>query len=429
MSKRRFFRVGTVAGALLVALVATMTAATSAAKTRKASVTTLSMWSRAAASGQVKVLVDAFNNTHPETQVALTPIPDDQFVAKFAAAARSGDAPDIASTDLVYMPRFASAGLFTDITDRVNALSYGKSLTPGQVALGRINNKVYAVPEAVDVSSLFYNKDLFRRAGLNPNKPPKTLAEIAKDAKKITALGHGISGFYFSGGCAGCNAFTFLPLIWASGGDVLSQDGKSATFDSPAVRRALDVYRQMWKAGSISKAAKTDSGAHFVDLFASGKIGMQGIGSFAITSYKHDHPNLHFGVAPLPGINGGRSAFVGGDMMGIPRGSKHVDEAWSFINFVLSADVQLNTVAKSGALVVRTDLANNTYSRKDPRILLSNQLVGIGRVPKVLPYNEIFNDANGPWIAMLRRAVFKGDTSGAVAEAQKRVNALLKSNG
>jgi multiple sugar transport system substrate-binding protein len=423
-------RFGAAAGALLlVALVATMTAATSAAKTNKASVTTLSMWSRAAASAQVQVLVDAFNKTHTDTQVALTPIPDAQFVAKFAAAARSGDAPDLVSTDLVYMPRFASSGLFTDLTDRVNALPYGKSLTPGQVALGRVNNKTYAVPEAVDVSSLFYNKDLFRRAGLNPNKPPTTLAELAQDAKKITALGHGISGYYFSAGCAGCNAFTFLPMIWASGGDVLSKDQKSATFDSPAVRNALGVYRQMWQAGSIAKAAKTDSGEHFVDLFASGKIGMQGIGAFAISGYKHDHPNLHFGVAPLPGLHGGRSAFVGGDMMGIPSGSQHVDEAWSFISYALSADVQLNSVAKSGGLVVRTDLANNIYSRKDPRTLLSNQLVGIGRVPKVLPYNEIFNDANGPWLAMIRRAVFTGDTSGAIADAQKQVNALLKSSG
>ena len=428
MSTRRWMRFGTVAGALLlVTLAVTMTAAT--AGTRKASVTTLSIWSRAGSAAQVQVLVDAFNKTHTDTQVALTPIPDADFVAKFAAAAQAGNGPDIISTDLVYMPQFAAAGLFADLTGRLAALPFGKYLTPGQVALGRLDNKIYAVPEAVDVSSLFYNKDLFKQAGLNPNKPPTTVAQIASDAKKITALGHGISGYYFSGACAGCNAFTLLPMIWASGGDVLSKNAKSATFNSAAVKGVLGIYRQMWQAGSIAKAAKTDNGAHFVDLFGSGKIGMEPIGAFAISSYLHDYPKLHFGVTPLPGIKGGRSAFVGGDMMGIPSGSSKVDAAWSFISFALSTDVQLNDVAKSGGLVVRTDLASNVYSRKDPRLLLSNKLVGIGRVPKVVAYNQIFNDANGPWLAMIQHAVFGGDVSGAIAKAQTQVDALLKNNG
>ena len=70
------------------------------------------------------------------------------------------------------------------------------------------------------MSALFYNKDLFTKAGLDPNKPPTSLAEIRTYADKITALGGGVTGYYLPGNCAGCNIFTVGPLMWASGATI-----------------------------------------------------------------------------------------------------------------------------------------------------------------------------------------------------------------
>ena len=81
------------------------------------------------------------------------------------------------------------------------------------------------------------------------------------------ALGEDTYGFYFSGACAGCNAFTFLPLIWASGGDVLSEDATTPTLEDPAVRAALEFYHQMWADGLMP--ARTDPSAAIVQAVRS----------------------------------------------------------------------------------------------------------------------------------------------------------------
>jgi multiple sugar transport system substrate-binding protein len=162
-------------------------------------------------------------------------------------------------------------------------------------------------PFSAEGSVLLYNKALFKKAGLDPNKPPTTWAQIESYSKKITGLGDGVKGFYFAGACAGCNAFTFMPLIWASGGDVLSSDGKTATVDTPAVRNALSFYRRLWSTGEVPTGAKTDDGTNFLGAFLTDKIGMAGSGAFSIGIIKRDHPNVDFGVAPLPGQKGGSS--------------------------------------------------------------------------------------------------------------------------
>ena len=71
-----------------------------------------------------------------------------------------------------------------------------------------MTGRIYGVPLYADVSALFWNKDLFRKAGLDPEKPPTSLAEIREYADKITALGGDVKGYFLPGSCAGCNIFT-----------------------------------------------------------------------------------------------------------------------------------------------------------------------------------------------------------------------------
>src|SRR5205807_6954652 len=115
--------------------------------------------------------------------------------------------------------------------------------------------------------------------------------------------------------------------------------------------------------------AKVDDGANFLNAFTTGKIGMAGSGSFAIAVLKNQYPKIDFGITYLPGENGSTSSFAGGDVFGIPRGSKHPTEAWDFISWCLSDHVQLDILAKHNEIPVRTDLTNNQYSQQDPRYI------------------------------------------------------------
>jgi multiple sugar transport system substrate-binding protein len=155
------------------------------------------------------------------------------------------------------------------------------------------NKKWYSVPFTGDASALFYNKDLFKKAGLDPNKGPTTYAEVINAAKKITALGGGNKGFYFSGACAGCQVFTFAPAIWASGGDMFGPIGEPK-FNDPKVAAGLRYYNTMWKNGYVPEGAKTDDGKNFASMFYSGKVGMQVSGSFMIPELVNNHKDINF---------------------------------------------------------------------------------------------------------------------------------------
>jgi multiple sugar transport system substrate-binding protein len=384
----------------------------------------LSYWSRDSNRAFVETLAKAWNETH-KNQIEVTIIPASEYVTKVAAAAGSDSAPDIMAVDLIYVPAFAAADQLTDITDLAKALPYFDKLSPSHVRLATYNDKVYGLPHNAEGSILLYNKGLFKQAGLDPDKPPTNWDEIYEAAKKITALGDGNYGYYFSGACAGCNAFTFLPLIWASGGDMLNADSTQATATDPNVKAALEFYKKMWDEKLIPEGAKVDTGVDFFGAFATGKIGMTGSGAFAISLLKKDHPEIDFGVTFLPGQKGDKSSFAGGDSIAIPKGSKYPKEAFEFIEWTFGEDIQLEQFAKNAQLPVRTDFSKNKYFEADPRLTTNAEAMALGRTPYSVKYNPLFNDANGPWLAMIQTAIFEGKVDEAIAAAQEQFTSIL----
>jgi multiple sugar transport system substrate-binding protein len=385
---------------------------------------TLSMWVRASGANAAQHLVDLWNSGHAD-KIALTVIPDNQVVSKLAIGVQSGDVPDVISFDLIYMPDFMRAGLLVDITDAMKGdADFGK-VAPAFTNLATYKDRIYGTGFTPDVSILIYNKDLFRKAGLDPEKAPASLQQIHDDAKKIRALGGDTYGFYFSGSCMGCNIFTTSPMMVASGAKILPSNGDEEPLDGAGVKEVLQLFRNMWTEGLIPASAQTDNGANFVANFKTGKIGIQGAGGFLISDLKKEAPNLDFGVAFLPGVKEGEvSAFVGGDVVAIPRGSKHSDLALSFIKWELTDEAQLEGLAKNNILPSRTDLSSNKYFQSDPRIVTTAKAVGIGYVPWVFHFNDMVNSDSSPWIQMIQAAVFDGKVDEAIAAAKAKMKEI-----
>lgn len=380
---------------------------------------TMSLWARDSEKSFIGMLATAFNTTHKD-QVKVTVIPAANYVQKFGTAAAGGQAPDIASIDLVYAPYFASVGALADITDKTKALSYYNDLSPAHRRLATYQDKVYAMPFTAEASVLYYNKTLFTKAGIKT--PPTSYAEIIADAAKVHALGAGYYGYIFSGACAGCNNFEFSPHVWASGGDILNADGTKAQFDSSQVTDALTMYRTMWAAGDMPNLAKTDDGSGALTAFEGGKIGMIPLGAFAVASLKA--AKVDFGLTPLPGKTGGSSAFAGGDEIAIPSGSKHPDQAWEFLKW--ATDKQAQTVLAQQSIVpVRTDLLKTIYYPLDPRNKILGAAMSTGHTPYSVVENALLNDNNGPYIKMISQAVFTGDIHGAQQAGQKAAAAII----
>ncbi|MEU0075358.1 sugar ABC transporter substrate-binding protein [Streptomyces sp. NPDC006332] len=366
---------------------------------------TLTMWTRAATRPQSEALVKAYNASH-KNKVELTVVPTDDYQAKVGAAAGSKDLPDLFASDVVFVPNYTSSGLFADLTERVDALPFAKDLAQSHIKAGTYEGKKYVVPHTLDLSVLFYNKELYRRAKLDPEKPPTTLKEWDRQARAVDALG-GVDGTFFGGNCGGCGVFTWWPSIWAAGEDVLNEEGTEAQLASATAKKVYDTYRGWAKDDIVAPGAKDETGVTWTGVFPKGKVGVMPMPSTTLGLMPKD---LDFGVAPIPGPDGGKSTFVGGDAIGISATSKSTDQAWNFLAWSLGDKAQVDVVAAHKDVVARTDLASNKYSKADPRLVTINQLVADGRTPYAMKFGQTFNDPNGPWLTLMRDAAF-GDGS------------------
>ncbi|KKD04217.1 ABC transporter substrate-binding protein [Streptomyces sp. WM6386] len=379
----------------------------------------LTMWTRAATRPQSEALVKAYNASH-KNRIKLTVIPTDDYQAKVGAAAGSRDLPDLFASDVVFVPNYTSSRLFADITARIDALPFADDLAQSHIKAGTYEDKKYVVPHTLDLSVLFYNKDLYRKAKLDPAKPPTTLVEWDEQARAVDKLGGGVNGTFFGGNCGGCGVFTWWPSIWAAGDEVMNADGTAATLDSATAKKVYDTYRGWVDDDIVAPGARDETGATWTGLFPKGQIGVMPMPS---TTLGLMPKNLDLGVAPIPGPDGGKATFVGGDAIGISATSKSADQAWNFLAWSVGDKAQVDVVAAHKDVVARTDLASNKYSDADPRLVTINELVADGHTPYALKFGQTFNDPNGPWLTMMRNAVF-GDGS-SVDKDNDEVSASL----
>ncbi|MDW9383467.1 extracellular solute-binding protein [Sinorhizobium meliloti] len=399
------------------------TALISASMISAASAETISMWVRSGIGDSFKEVVKAYNAGH-ENKVELTEVPFAELVQKYATAIAGGQAPDALSLDLIYTPAFAAAGQLEDLTDWSKALPYFNSLSPSHVKLGTYEDKIYGLPLTVETSIFAWNKDLYEKAGLDPEKAPKTWEEITANAEKIRALGGDTYGFYFSGGgCGGCMIFTFTPLTWGAGADILSADGKTATLDTPQMRKAVDIYRNMVEKDLVPAGAASDNGVNFLS-FTNGKIGQQSLGAFAIGTLVTQHPEIDFGVTLIPGVDGEPSSFAGGDNFVVTKGTPRLEEVKEFLEYTYSPEGQ-KIMAKFGSLPTRGDIANEVLEGLDPRLKVGMEAIAVAQTPYTLQFNDLINSANGPWATFTNAAIYGDDVDGAFSNAQDEMQSII----
>jgi len=372
--------------------------------------TQLTLWTRAATQARADQLIQAYNATH-KNHVTATYVVTDDYQTKIGAAAAAGGLPDLFSADVVFMPNWTSAGLFQDMTDRVNAMPNIDKVAQAGINVATWKGKKYGMPFVADLSVWMWNKKLFKAAGLDPDKGPTTLDEFAADARAVAKLGNGVYGTFWGGNCGGCEEFTWMPIAWADGQAIMNPDGTQSYANSDEWKQIFKTFHDMAADGTaLMPDTKNETGATWTNYFTRGIIGVMPMPATLVGLTSDKLADSDIGVTPIAGIKGGQSTFIGGDDIGISRDSKKADAAWNFIAWLQSDDAQINVVAKNGNVLTRSDLANNQYSSKDPRLVLFNSIAAKGQTPFSINCGATFNDPQGPWVALMQDVVF-GDAS------------------
>jgi multiple sugar transport system substrate-binding protein len=423
-------RARAVLGATLAALVATALGGCANGTLKAANVRapgfgsgargTVIVWCRGDTQTAEDEIAARFNASHPHLHVKVVPIPDTEYETKLATAIRGGYVPDVVDGDDINAQLFIYHDAFDDLTPLLDKLPFRDKLAKPMLSLGEHDRRYYSVPFSADVSLLYYNKALFKRAGLDPNRPPRSMAQVVTDARRITKLGHGIKGYSFGGDSAGLWGFTIAPSAWAEKGYTFAgrtgHQRANIAHNGPLAATLQDL-RTMWREGSMPQSDHTQTGATWGIDFGAGTIGIWP-GNWATVQLHM--PKFPVGVTELPGPTHGTSAFAGGDSVAIPRGAKNPSGAWEYIKFALQP-AQQELLPKAGYTPVRTDLLHSPKLAKYPAVLEGMRALRTNAyAPNTIAYETVINEESGPFQAMCMEAVFG---SAPVREVLRRAQA------
>jgi len=210
---------------------------------------------------------------------------------------QNNNAPDILNLN-VYAS-YAKDGLLYSADD-VLSPAVKADLLPSFVKSGTYNGKLYGLPDLSSARALFYNKDLYQRAGIA--KPPTTWDEFEADAKKIAALGGGVAGYAEPLGPEEAQAEFSIWLV-NNGGD-WKADGKW-TINSPQNVETLTFLKKLAdEKVTQNNPGKTNRTDGAFSLFSSGKAGMV-VGFSPLSATLDDEKKVNYGIAPMPTKAGG----------------------------------------------------------------------------------------------------------------------------
>jgi multiple sugar transport system substrate-binding protein len=305
-------------------------------------------WSAGHELTEFKKVVAEYDQKHPEVNVKVVGgIVDD----KIFAALRSGNVPDIVSSFMSSnVGIFCPSGGWVDLAPYLKKDHINVNIFPATSRYyTQYKGTRCALPLLVDSTGLYYNKTLFKKAGIT--RPPRTLSELSADAKKLTVKNKDgslkIVGFdpnvnFYMGGY-GVGASGFQPLIGAS---YFDKKGMSSLASDPAwasflrwQKRLIDFFGYdklvRWQAGAGDEFAPSHP-------FETGKLAMMLDGEWRVAFLKNEHPELQYGTAPMPVADGKPQLYgggaVNGTIIGIPKGGKHRDAAWALVKYLTTND-------------------------------------------------------------------------------------------
>jgi multiple sugar transport system substrate-binding protein len=384
----------------------------------------IEMWTRDDSAPLIRPAVEKFNSQNKDITIKLTEIPSDSLPDQFSTALTANEAPDIISIDLVLVPYFSSIGAFTDIKDRFESLDFKDKFNQTMVHLGEWKGAQNALPFSADVSALVYNKGHFQEAGLDPERPPVTWQELRESASALTTGGR--YGYVYSGGEPGGHMFTFMPYVWGNGGEFLNENGTKALIDGPEAVEALRFFVELTRKYDVTPPGVVAYLGDEADIaFSSGRASMVTTGNFAIDVLNTEAPDLDFGVTLIPKNEGKQhSSFSGGELIAIPADSEYEEEAWEFIQFALSEEIQIDAWAKNGTIPVRSDFFDNEYFQKEPKYKVFAEALTVAECPYTTKYNELYN----PLLVAMQNALRgKQSPEEAFSQAAARMNEILES--
>ncbi|MEG0752546.1 MAG: extracellular solute-binding protein [Angelakisella sp.] len=291
-----------------------------------------------------------FEEKYPNITVEYVTAPYGEIVNQVINMAGGGDKVDLIFGEIGWIPTLEDAGLTVPVTDVLSA-EFLSDFYPQQLEACSIGGKPYALPMYVSPFMLYYNKDLFKAAGLDPENPPKTYDEMLVAAEALSKLksadGNKVYGFGQTTASVAVSGSALTSMVYNFGGEVLDKDGKLHT-NTPEFKAAFEMLKTLDEKGYNPQNAKLKD---LRNLFALGQLGMyydQSWGFNGVSAINPEAKNFTASAAPLAGGSGkGNSILQAHILAFMDNGDKQKQAVSLFTEYLVSeavlADYIVNT--------------------------------------------------------------------------------------
>lgn len=320
----------------------------------------------------VDAVVKAFEKKNPDIKIkaVYTANQGEGKNEKLLTAVSGGNPPDVAYFDRFEIGSWAAQGSLEDLTDIAEGSGVKKeTYYPFAWDEASYEGKLYGMPTTTDSRLVYFNIDQFKEAGLDPENPPKTIAELEAASKKLTIKDG--KKFKRIGFIPWFGQGWFYGWGWAFGGDFYNPETKTATANDPKNIEALQWMADFAKKYNVEDIAGfTDSqGEGAMDPFLTGQLSMKVSGPWEVSAIKKFKPDLKYGVFPMPTPTGeNHTTWSGGWSTVMPKGAKNKEAAWKFMEFFSGAEGQkiFSGIARDFSVI---DSVNEELGYKNDPIL------------------------------------------------------------
>ena len=327
-----------------------------------------------------------FEEANPNVDIIIEQFPGvslKDFEIKLRLRFSSGKAPDIFHAGQSIAAEYAHLDLLAEAPPFIEAMVQDNSLNEMIEQAPYFNDTCYGMTADAAWTVLYYNKQMFADAGLDPDQPPRTWDELLDYADLLTqrradgaptraGLSLRKTGYKIG------TAEKWLTFLYSAGGQPFSEDGTETRFNTQAGREALDFYRTVLFDKNIDSVTLEGDQQGF---------GQERVAMFlrevhVIRWLKENYPDVDFGVGPVPGKV--QSVTSGGPYLWVvSKDSPHQEAAWRFIQFLMQDDMYSRYVEIGGVLPVTRSVAAQYAHDEHLKVFLDQDVAAPAPFPRV----------------------------------------------
>ena len=405
----------------LVALVLSVMLLCAAAASAMADVE-ISFWNGFTGSdGEIlKEIVDEFNATNDKgIKINMDIIPWGNFHEKLPTAIATGTAPELVLMGNDVLLTYVNTGSLQPVDDFFAAMDFDRATVPDSVwDLFAVNGTQYMIPMQVNSLYLYWNKTLFREAGLDPEQPPKTWAELFEMAAKLTNSEKNVYGF----GIPVSSTSVFENLILCNGGSFVDYETNKATLNTDVVKKSLKQIQDAIQVDKVSPLATT--GADFDNILFAGQLAMYINGPWCINGCNNN--GLDYSVCMIPEGDAGRSYDLGGCGYAVTTGTSDEKKAaaYEFMKFWNSTEICKKWSVVNGFPPYLQSVVEDPEVAANPLLTEMGAALQYGQ-PWLKGINAASTITNDVLFPMVERIMNGADVDSEVAQAQAAMDMLL----